>query len=453
MLNEKLLRINTQIAEACGAVKRDFRQRYHMMPPVGWMNDPNGLIKFGGEYNLYYQFNPCDTRPGTMLWGHFTSQDLIRYADKGAAIVPESRHVSIFSGGATEYGGKLAAVFTEHYEHEGVRREEIYLALSDDGMYFGGRRKIFDNDSLPAEISRCEFRDPFPVKRDDGYYVFVGGKLVAEDKGIIVVLGGKGLEKLEYKFSIGPFYELGDMGECPCYRRIDGKDVIICSACNVPRRGNEFRNINSSVFIVGSIDFDKGEMHVDGISETDKGDAFYAPQLINGDDNPIMIAWHEMWGKPYPTSDLKHGWVGCFTIPRELSVRDGVVCQNPVGTLDKYLAPHLGKGVPRCADIRFSFDGDGTFVLGGSDGSVEVGCKDGKVYLDTARSNNLNACVRYTDASYDKPTVRILLDVSGIEVFVGGGREAISSRIYINGDLEVTDCRSVSGLEVRQVLV
>lgn len=453
MMDETLLRINTQIAKTCGAVKSDFRQEYHMMPPVGWMNDPNGLVKFGGKYNLYYQFNPCDTCPGTMLWGHFTSQDLIEYSDRGVAIVPQSQHVSIFSGGAIEYCGKLAAVFTEHYEYEGVRREEIYMALSEDGMFFTERKKIFDNDSLPAEISRCDFRDPFPVKSEDGYYVFVGGKLTEENRGIIVVLGGKDLEKLEYKFSIGPFYELGDMGECPCYRRMDGKDVIICSACNVPERGNDFSNVNSSVFIVGSIDFVRGEMHVDSISEIDKGDAFYAPQLINGEDKPIMIAWHEMWGKPYPTSDLKHGWVGCFTIPRELSVSDGVVYQKPVETLEKYLSPYHGKGVPRCADMRFAFDGNGILRLSGKNGSVLVGSKDGKVYLDTTLSNNLNGCIRSTDGCYDKPTVRILLDVSGIEIFVDGGREVISSRMYIEGDLEVTDKQSVCGFEVKQVLV
>lgn len=174
-------------------------------------------------------------------------------------------------------------------------------------------------DDLPEGISRSDFRDPFPVKTDDGYYVFVGGKLVKENKGIIVVLGGSGLEKLEYKFTIGPFYELGDMGECPCYRRIDGKDVIIASGCNVPARGNDFKNVNSSVFIVGTIDFAGKTFVAESIREIDKGDAFYAPQLINGDDRPVMVGWHEMWGKPYPTEHMNHGWAGCFTVPRVLS--------------------------------------------------------------------------------------------------------------------------------------
>lgn len=445
--------INRQIAESCGAVKRDFRQKYHMMPPVGWMNDPNGLIKFNGRYHLFYQFNPYAAHPGVMLWGHFISDDLIGYSDKGAAIVPDKEHVSIFSGGATEYGEKLAAVYTEHYECGGDRREEVYMALSSDGMNFSKGVRILDNDDLPEDISRSDFRDPFPVKTDDGYYVFVGGKLVKENKGIIVVLGGSGLEKLEYKFTIGPFYELGDMGECPCYRKIDGKDVIIASGCNVPRRGNNFANVNSSVFIVGKIDFEGKSFAAESIREIDKGDAFYAPQLINGDDRPVMVAWHEMWGKPYPTSDMNHGWAGCFTIPRELRVKDGEVFQSPISELEKYLVPCAGGGVPECADIRFEFRGDGKVEISGQDGSVAVGCRDGRVYLDTRRANNMNGCVRTVNRSREKNGVRVLLDVSGIEVFVDGGAETISSRIYIRGNRSLTASGEVGKLEIKKVQV
>ena len=445
--------INRQIAESCGAVKRDFRQKYHMIPPVGWMNDPNGLIKFNGRYHLFYQFNPYAAHPGVMLWGHFISDDLIGYSDKGAAIVPDKEHVSIFSGGATEYGEKLAAVYTEHYECGGDRREEVYMALSSDGMNFSKGVRIFDNNDLPECISRSDFRDPFPVKTDDGYYVFVGGKLVKENKGIIVVLGGSGLEKLEYKFTIGPFYELGDMGECPCYRKIDGKDVIIASGCNVPRRGNDFANVNSSVFIVGKIDFEGKSFAVESIREIDKGDAFYAPQLINGDDRPVMVAWHEMWGKPYPTSDMNHGWAGCFTIPRELRVKDGEVLQSPISELEKYLVPCAGGGVPESADIRFEFRGDGEVKISGRDGSVAVGCRDGRVYLDTRRANNMNGCVRTVNRSREKNGVRVLLDVSGIEVFAGGGAETISSRIYIRGNRSLTSSGEVGKLEIKKVQV
>ena len=27
------------------------RQRFHLQPPVGWLNDPNGLCVYGGQYH------------------------------------------------------------------------------------------------------------------------------------------------------------------------------------------------------------------------------------------------------------------------------------------------------------------------------------------------------------------------------------------------------------------
>ena len=429
--------INRQIAESCGAVKRDFRQKYHMMPPVGWMNDPNGLIKFNGRYHLFYQFNPYAAHPGVMLWGHFISDDLIGYSDKGAAIVPDKEHVSIFSGGATEYGEKLAAVYTEHYECGGDRREEVYMALSSDGMNFSKGVRILDNDDLPEDISRSDFRDPFPVKTDDGYYVFVGGKLVKENKGIIVVLGGSGLEKLEYKFTIGPFYELGDMGECPSYCRVDGKDVIAVSGCNVPPRGNDFKNINSSVFIIGEIDFERGSMRVDSIREIDKGDSFYAPQFIAGIKKPVILGWLEMWGKRYLTHELGHGWAGSFTIPREISIRGDEVFQSPVSSLEKYCVP--AAAATPCMSLEAELGTGGEIIISGKGGSVRIG-NDCGIFLDTTLADKLNGCVRHTDGSYERCNVRILTDVSGIELFIDGGKETISSRMYLDGAC-TAECR------------
>lgn len=40
-------------------VKRDKnRLHFHMMPPTGWMNDPNGLCQFHGINHIYFQYTP-----------------------------------------------------------------------------------------------------------------------------------------------------------------------------------------------------------------------------------------------------------------------------------------------------------------------------------------------------------------------------------------------------------
>ena len=125
--------------------------------------------KYRLKYHLYYQFYPYDSLNGVMHWGHFVSQDLIAYTDAGVALAPEERGENIFSGGAVEADGALNAFYTLHYELDGVKTEKIYREQSVDGHTFTGKRCVFDNESLPENISRTDFRDPCPVKAGDGY--------------------------------------------------------------------------------------------------------------------------------------------------------------------------------------------------------------------------------------------------------------------------------------------
>ena len=46
-----------------------YRLAYHLMPPVGWLNDPNGLCQLNGEYHLYYQYSPTNANGGLKYWG------------------------------------------------------------------------------------------------------------------------------------------------------------------------------------------------------------------------------------------------------------------------------------------------------------------------------------------------------------------------------------------------
>ena len=441
---------NLYILNAKKSVNSQYRLKYHMMPPVGWMNDPNGLVYFNGEYHLYYQFNPYATHPGKMCWGHIVTRDLISSEDCGVALMSENEDESIFSGGAIQTKDILTALYTLHTENERGKTEEVYLATSVDGSEFSNTVKAFDNKSLPTNLSCTDFRDPCPVKVGDEYYVFVGGKDVEQNKGGIIVLGGRTLKKLEYKFCLGPYYELGEMGECPSYFKIDGKDVIVVSGCRVCERDNDFKNRDSSVFIVGNLDFKKGIMNVDFVKEIDKGDTFYAPQFIRGSAYPIIVGWFEMWNKSHLTNELGHGWVGAFTIPRRLEIKDGDIYQTPVQSLASYHYEPMADEIPKCADISFEFVGDGALTIGGTNGKIVI-VKNGNVYMDIRYTNNLNNCIRRTNLTYNRCKVRLLLDISGAELFVDGGREVISSRIYIDGDYRIGTLGGVKTLKIKGI--
>ncbi len=50
---------------------------YHVTPPVGWMNDPNGFSIFEGMIHLFYQYHPYSDVWGPMHWGHYISKDFV----------------------------------------------------------------------------------------------------------------------------------------------------------------------------------------------------------------------------------------------------------------------------------------------------------------------------------------------------------------------------------------
>ena len=54
---------------------------FHLIPPSGWLNDPNGLCQFKGTNHIYYQYTPFDATWGMKLWGHYTTEDWVTYKE------------------------------------------------------------------------------------------------------------------------------------------------------------------------------------------------------------------------------------------------------------------------------------------------------------------------------------------------------------------------------------
>ena len=75
------------------------RPQFHFSPEGGWMNDPNGLAYFNGEYHFLYQYNPAGWQSGVAYWGHAVSKDLLHWTQLPPALSPDDAGQN-FSGGA-----------------------------------------------------------------------------------------------------------------------------------------------------------------------------------------------------------------------------------------------------------------------------------------------------------------------------------------------------------------
>ena len=63
-----LERSNDYLVGHSGKIDRQYRPRYHLAPPVGWMNDPNGVCLYRGAMHVFYQYYPYDSCWGPMHW-------------------------------------------------------------------------------------------------------------------------------------------------------------------------------------------------------------------------------------------------------------------------------------------------------------------------------------------------------------------------------------------------
>ncbi|HEL2166032.1 TPA: glycoside hydrolase family 32 protein [Streptococcus suis] len=426
-----------------------FKPQAHLTPETGWINDPNGFIYFRGEYHLFYQFNPYESVWGPMHWGHAKSKDLVNWEHLPVALAPDKDYDKdgCFSGSAIVKDDVLWLMYTGHINNEdGTVSQVQNMAFSTDGIHF---EKIEQNpvataDGLPEEVIANDFRDPKIFEKDGHYYSVVATKH-KDNVGCIVLLSSPNLTdwKFESIFLKGEANQ-GFVWECPDYFEVDGQEYLIISPMRYQKDGNDFININSNIFVMGHVDWDKKVFVAESFKEIDHGHDFYAAQTTEGPEGErVMIAWMHTWGRPLVTNDLDHKWYGQMTLPRILKkTENGLHQVLPTSVLEAFKDIEIGQVIQGPSKLSLKLDDSLDLKLGTDRDYLQFGYDKAKqeVYIDRSSLKIQQAGEEEWSTVRRAVTVQatvleVLVDTNCLEIFINDGQEALTSTFYVEGQV------------------
>ena len=335
------------------------RPEFHLSARVGWMNDPNGFSFYNGQYHMFYQYHPYDNIWGPMHWGHAVSSDLLRWEFLPAALAPDEPYDrdGCFSGSAvTLPDGRQLLMYTgvikERLKNGGVSEVQTQCLALGDGTDYEKYEKnpVLDEKDLPEGASKYDFRDPKMWRREDGTYYCIAGNRAADGSGQVLLFTSPDGFKWQYrKVLAANNNRFGKMWECPDFFKLDGKWVLIASPMDMLPSGFEYHNGNGTLCLIGDFDEKTEDFSEEHNQAVDYGIDFYAPQTILAPDGRrIMIGWMQNWDTcNFRTQNIS--WFGQMSLPRELSIQNGRLYQNPVRELEK-----LRQNKVSCQDVLVS---------------------------------------------------------------------------------------------------
>ena len=383
------------------------RPEYHFTPPQNFMNDPNGLVFYDGEYHLFYQYNPFSSAHEHLSWGHAISSDYLHWEHLPVALREEDG-IEIFSGSAvvdwnntsgfgTQDQPPLIAIYTGHSRVEQTQN----LAYSNNR----GRTWTKYAGNPVIAIGSLQFRDPKVFWHEPIHRWIMVTALADQQK--VRFDGSPDLIHWTHLSNFGPEGRVDDEWECP--------DMFLMNVEEQPDLQKWILKVDVNHSILGQYfigHFDGLRFINDASSEqvlrVDYGKDFYAAQSWSDvpDGRRIWIGWMNNWdyAKVIPTSP----WQGLLSIPRQLQLR-----QYPEGLL------LVQEPIKELTDMRQSLyhaaDADIDSVNSQlanlkMDIATEIQVE---FTLGTARELDIKICTGYVEETvigYDAQTQELFLD-------------------------------------------
>lgn len=282
--------------------KEKNRPQFHFTTRRGWINDPNGLIYYDGEYHLFYQHNPYEREWENMHWGHAVSKDLVHWEELPSALYPD--HLGgMFSGSAVmDYDntagynkGKTPAMIAI-YTAAGADKQVQCIAYSLDKG-----RTFTKYEANPVIDSRHIWNSK--DTRDPKVFWYTPGKhwvMVLNERDGHSIYTSSNLKDWKYESHVTGFWECPELFELP----VDGN----------PNNTKWVMYGASGTYMLGSFD---GKVFTPekGKYQYTTG-AIYAAQTFTNmpDSRRIQVGWGRISHPEMPFN-------GMMLLPTELTLR------------------------------------------------------------------------------------------------------------------------------------
>jgi fructan beta-fructosidase len=482
MMKNSLFYLLILLFSFCTTSKKDawraeqHRPQFHFTPKTGWMNDPNGMVYFEGEYHLFYQFYPDSTVWGPMHWGHAVSKDLVRWQDLPIALFPDKLGY-IFSGSAvvdvqntSGFGeGKeqpLVAIYTYHDMAGEKSGRTNYQSQAIAYSFDKGRTwtKFPYNPVIPNQGAK-DFRDP-KVAWFEPSKQWIMTLAVADH---IEFYASKNLVN---------WSKMGEFGkndgnhsgvwECPDLFPLATEDgtekwILIVNIGNGAPNGG-----SGTQYFVGQFNGNtfKNDNKPDDFLWLDYGrDNYAGVTWSNAPDNRrILLGWMSNWNYAQVVPTKK--WRSAMTLPRELAlkttekgvrlvqkiVKEAAILRGPSQIiLPQKISRQIDlKPLAKRCELSLTFDkttttaADFGVILSNSKGeSVIIGYEKAvnHFYIDRTHSGKMDFEKGFTGKHYaprlstnNALKMTLYIDVSSVELIADDGETVITDIFFPTED-------------------
>ena len=394
------------------------------MPKKGWLNDPNGLVYFKGEYHIFYQADEENLLGHVnKAWGHYSTKDFITYKRHELAILPDSicDKNGAYSGSAIVKDDVLYLFYTGNVKHEGNhdyitsgREHNLMRVESKDGIHFTNKVCLLKNEDYPSDCTN-HVRDPKIFVKEGLYHLVLGARLLDNTSCVLEYISND-LNTWTYTRRYTPKATMGYMIECPDYLFDQDNSYIVCSPQGLLENNKQFQN----TYACGYYKINQNDLI--NHQTLDYGFDFYAPQ------SNIMIGWIGMPDNDY--IDYYQDWNQTLSIPRVIEFRNGKFFQIPIY---KVLNLRCDKktfdaNVTLSKSCNIKFDVESDFVI--KLNNVVLSNKDMELCLDLSQCD-CGRTKRYIK-NIDVQNISIYIDESVLEIFINNGEYTMTSRFYDN---------------------